>query len=136
MIHMQTGTPADAVRLGKDVDAMTKSYGAHGYMEASIQATPTMDDATGRVSYRVAIQEGEQYHMGELDIRGLDSRATDRLQLKWKLRPGDPYDSSYLSVFLDEAKGMLPGDWEISAHETPDANDKTVDITLRFDRKS
>jgi outer membrane protein assembly factor BamA len=136
MIHQQPGKPADAVRLGRDIEAMTKFYGTHGYMAASVQAMPAVDDAASTVSYRIAIQEGEQYHMGELEIRGLDSRVTDRLQLKWKLRPGDPYDSSYLHSFLDETRDQLPGDWDISVHETPEAKDKTVDVTLRFDRKS
>jgi len=136
LIHLQTGKPADAMRLAKDIAAIVKLYGAHGYMAASIHPAPVLDDAAATVAYHITIQEGEQYHMGELDIRGLDTRTTDRLQLKWKLHSGDAYDSSYAGQFADEAKGQMAGDWDVSIHETPDAKDKTVDVTLRFDRKS
>jgi hypothetical protein len=74
--------------------------------------------------------------MGELDIRGLDSRATARLQTAWKMHEGDAYDSSYLDRFLEEAKSLLAGDWDIDRHETPESKDKIVDVTLRFSRKS
>ena len=135
-IRLQAGKPANAVRLEKDLAAIVKLYGTHGYMAASIHPTPVLDDAAATVSYRITVQEGEQYHMGDLDIRGLDSRSTDRLQLKWKLHPGDAYDSSYAGQFAEEARSQLAGEWDVTVHETPDAKEKTVDVTLRFDRKS
>jgi outer membrane protein assembly factor BamA len=136
LVHLKSGEPANAVRLERDIQAINKLYGTHGYMDITIRPVPILDEAAGTVTYRLQIHEGEQYHMGELDIRGLDSKATARLQAAWKLHEGDAYDSSYPDRFVEEAKGLLAGDWDIDVHQTPEPKDKIVDVTLRFDRKS
>jgi hypothetical protein len=76
--------------------------------------------------------------MGDLEIRGLDSRTTARLEDGWTLRGGDPYDSSYPKRFLaqeDKEIGIL-ADWNVSVRESLNREDKTVDVTLRFDPKA
>jgi outer membrane protein assembly factor BamA len=134
LIHQQLGQPADAVKLEDDLGSIKKLYGTRGYMMASVQAKPEMDDAQSTLKYRLEIHAGDVFKMGDLDIRGLDSRSTTRLIEAWKLRSGDPYDSSYYQRFLKETDQLLPeGPWKITFHETPDENDKTVDVTLRFD---
>ena len=45
------------------------------------------------------VTEGFAYHMGELEFRGLDNSLTAKLRDAWKLRPGDIYDSTYLSEY-------------------------------------
>ncbi len=134
LIHQQLGQPANKLRLDEDLTAIQKVYGTRGYMAASIQSTPEMDDAQSTVKYVLQCHEGDVYKMGDLDIRGLDSHTTARLGDAWKLRSGDPYDNSYYQRFLTEADKLVPGGpWKISFHETPDDKDKTVDVTLRFD---
>ncbi len=134
LIHQQPGQPANAVQLANDLEAIKKLYGSRGYMAASIQTTPEMDDAQSTVKYLLQFHEGDVYKMGELEIRGLDSRTTARLVGRWKLLAGDPYDSSYPQRFLDETRDLLPpGAWKIAQHESINEKDKTVDVTLRFD---
>lgn len=138
LIHQQLAQPANAVQLASDLEAMKKLYGTRGYMAASIQATPEIDDAQSTVKYLLQLREGDVYRMGELEIRGLDSRATARLVERWKLRGGDPYDSSYPKRFLDESANELPRheEWNIAIHESLNEKDKTVDLTLRIDPKA
>ena len=103
---------------------------------AVARPAPTFDDDKATVSYLVEITEGDKYTMGDLDIRGLDSHTTARLAEAWKIRGGDPYDSSYLSKFLDETNDMLPGgQWNVTPHVTLDDSGKTVDVTIRYDPK-
>ena len=40
---------------------------------------------------RTQVHEGDVYHMGELEIQGLDARTTARLVEGWKLRGGDVF---------------------------------------------
>jgi outer membrane protein assembly factor BamA len=135
LIRAQLNQPANAVQLETDIEATKKLYGTRGYMEASIRPDPEMDDANSAVRYRLLIQEGDVYAMGDLEIRGLDSRTTARLQDDWKLRGGDPYDSSYAKRFLEQAEKeiSLMGDWNASVRESLNREEKTVDVTLRFD---
>jgi outer membrane protein assembly factor BamA len=137
LIHAQLNQPANAVQLETDIEAMKKLYGTRGYMAASIQPKPEMDDANSTVKYLLQIQEGDLYAMGDLEIRGLDSRTTARLQDDWKLREGDPYDSRYAQRFLAQADKeiSLLQDWNASVRESLNHEEKTVDVTLRFDPK-
>ena len=137
LIHTPLNQPANAVQLDSDIEAMKKLYGTRSYMAARIQPDPEIDDANSTVKYVLKIEEGDVYSMGDLEIRGLDSRATARLQDDWKLRGGDPYDSSYPKKFLEQADKELSllEDWKASVRESLNPDDKTVDVTLRFDPK-
>ena len=138
LIHAQPGQPANAVQLNTDIEAMKKLYGTRGYMAARIETDPEMDDANSTVKYVLRIREGDVYSMGDLEIRGLDSHTTARLENGWTLRGGDPYDSSYPKRFLaeeDKEIGIM-ADWNVSVRESPNREDKTVDVTLRFDPKA
>jgi len=138
LIHIQLNQPANAVQLDNDIEAMKKLYGTRGYMAASIQPDHETDDADSTVKYVLRIEEGDVFSMGDLEIRGLDSRTTARLEDDWKLRGGDPYDSSYPKKFLELADKELSlmSDWHASVRESLNPDEKTVDVTVRFDPKA
>jgi outer membrane protein assembly factor BamA len=137
LIHAQPDQPSNAVQLDIDIEAMKKLYGTRGYMAASIQPDPEQDDTNSTVRYVLHIQEGEVYSMGDLDIRGLDARMAARLEDDWKLRGGDPYDSSYPRQFLDreDKEISIMSDWDASVRESLNQKEHTVDVTLRFNQK-
>jgi outer membrane protein assembly factor BamA len=136
LIHQQLSQPVNGIQLNNDLDSIRKLYGTRGCMAASLKAEPQFDDAQSTVKYIVSITEGAVYKMGELEIQGLDVRTTARLADAWKIRGGDPYDSSYPKKFVEQVNSLLPGgQWNISMHESVEESDKTVDVTLRFDPK-
>jgi outer membrane protein insertion porin family len=134
LLHLQPDKPSNAVRLESDVRAVVRLYGTRGYMRANVQPIPQFDDDKQTVSYELKVQEGNVYRMGELDLQGPDSRATQELSAAWKLRPGEPYDSSYPAQFLKDTEKLLPTNlrYEPSFHETLEDTDKTVDVTIRY----
>lgn len=136
LIRQKIGDAANAVQLQQDIEALKRLYGTRGYMEASVRPIPEMEDGDGTVKYRLEIGERDVYKMGELEIQGLDSHTTTRMVEAWKIRGGDPYDSSYPAKFREEIKDFLPsGEWNTSLHESVDEKDKVVDVTMRFDPK-
>ena len=137
IIHLPVGEPANAVRLSADLEAAEKSYGAKGYMKAKITPGTAFDETKSTVRYTFLVEEGDQYHMGELEIQGLDSNATARVQGAWSLREGEPYDTGYAKRFLNEAIKVLPTDtqWSLDTQESVNVEDKTVDVNLRFRTK-
>ena len=79
-------------------------------------------------------KEGSIYKMGDLEVRGLDSKATERIGADWRLLPGQTYNSGYPgSSWTPFADTFPPDQWKISFHETPEDQDKVVDVSLRFD---
>jgi outer membrane protein insertion porin family len=137
LMHAEMNQPANRVQLDIDIEAMKKLYGTRGYMAASIQPETELDDTNSTVRYVLRIQEGEVYSMGDLEIRGLDSRLTARLEDDWRLRGGDPYDSSYPKQFLEreDKEISIMSDWDASVRESLNQKEHTVDVTLRFNQK-
>lgn len=138
MVRSQPGQPANTVRLGDNLQDVQKLYGSHGYVTATITANAVFDDASGTVVIKLDVKEGSVYHMGELAFRGLDNSLTAKLQSTWKIRPGDVYDSTYLSEYLPAAQKLLPRnfDWDVSSHVTANQRDKTVDVDLIYSVKA
>ena len=132
LIHQQLGQSANANQLKSDLEAVKKLYGTRGYMVTSVLASPEIDDAQSTVKYQISIDEGNVFTMGDLDIRGLDKRDTNRLFTEWKLLTGDPYDSGYPQRFVQQSAKDL-GEWKISINESLNHKEKTVDVTLRFE---
>jgi outer membrane protein assembly factor BamA len=138
LMHARVGQIADTVQLQDDLRAAKDLYGSHGYILASIKVDAEFNDAAGTVDYHLAINEDSLFHMGELQLRGLDNNLDARLRAAWKMRPGDIYDSSYLEEFLPLARKLLPPnlDWDVVSHVTAMTRDKTVDVDLQYTAKA
>jgi len=134
LLHLPPGQPADAVRLVRDLENVSKHYRSRGYMMVQIKPDAQFDDDKSTVHYDLNIVEGDLYKMGELEIAGLDTQAKARMLAAWTLREGQPYNADYPSKFLDDTRQLVPRgvQWAVSIHETPDAKDKTVDVEIRF----
>jgi len=133
-LHLAPGQPADAVRLVRDIEDVTKLYRSRGYMMVKVKTDAQFDDVKSAVHYDIDVVEGDQYKMGELDILGLDTQAQARLQAAWTLAAGQPYNADYPKKFLAQTHELVPRgvQWSVNVRETPDARDKTVDVEIRF----
>jgi len=134
LLHLPPGQPADAVRLLRDIENVSKLYRSRGYMTVQIKPDAQLDDEKSTVHYGLNIVEGDLYKMGELEILGLDTQAKARMQAAWTLREGQPYNADYPEKFRDDTRQLVPRGvrWNVSIHETLDAKDKTVDVEIRF----
>ncbi len=137
LLHVKTGDLANGQQLQTDLEAIHKLYGSAGYMMASVKAQPEFDDAASTVIYKLEVQEGDLFHLGDLDIQGLDAKSADRLREAWTLRETDPYDSTYPLRFFEQTVKLLSRDvtWTVSVHEGVNEKEKTVDVTLRYGLK-
>jgi outer membrane protein assembly factor BamA len=134
LLHLVPNQPANGVQLGNDLEEVRKVYGTRGFVKASVTPEPQFDDSKGTVSYRLVVHQGEVYLMGDLDIRGLDSRTISQLREQWTLAKGTPYDASYPKRFTESAWKLLAPqvDWTVKVHEATDDSEKTVDISLVY----
>jgi outer membrane protein assembly factor BamA len=134
LLHLPTGQPADAVRLLRDIEKIGKLYRSRGYMTVQIKPDAQLDDEKSTVYYALNIVEGDLYKMGELEILGLDTQATARMQAAWTLREGQPYNADYPNKFVNDTGQLLPRSvrWAVNIHETLEAKDKTVAVEIHF----
>jgi outer membrane protein assembly factor BamA len=133
-IHAKPGDLANAPQLKADLEEVHTLYTTRGFMMAKVNPQPKLDDDAKTVAYTLVVSEGEVFHLGDLDIQGLDPKTVDRLQEAWTLRESDPYDSTYPQRFFNDTIKLLSRDvtWTISIHEGVNEDDKTVDVTLRY----
>jgi outer membrane protein insertion porin family len=138
MVRLEPGQPANMVRLNDSLGEIQKLYGSKGYVTSMITPQPSFDDTAGTVAITLEVKEGPVFHMGDLEFRGLDNGLTAKLRNAWKIRPGEIYNSTYLSEYLPAAQRLLPAtlDWEVSPHVTPNVRDKTVDVDLIYTAKA
>jgi outer membrane protein assembly factor BamA len=134
LFHLPLNQPANAVELNSALREVEQLYGTKGYVKAAAKPVPHFDDAQGTVSYDLQVNEGDLYKMGELEIRGVDSKTNSQMLDRWAIHPGTPYDSSYAKRFIEEAWKLLPSrvDWTVSAHEAVDDREKVVDVSLIY----
>jgi hypothetical protein len=93
-----------------------------------------MNDAESLVSYVFQFQEGSVYKMGDLEFRGLDGKPRTAC---WRHGGCWRSENSQFGLprqFTESLSAQYPADqWKITVHETPEDQDKTVDVSLPFD---
>lgn len=138
MVRAKPGDIANTERIADNLKDVQKLYGSRGFVTAAIKPDIEFDDAAGTAVIQIDVKEGYEYHMGELEFRGLDNSLTAKLRNAWKLRQGDVYDSTYLAEYLPLAHKLLPSglDWDESSHVTANVRDKTVDVDLIYSVKA
>ena len=101
-LGMKPGEVANGKKFDKALTEVRKTYGNHGYIEARTNPTPEFDDAAAKVTFKIAVNEGPQYHMGTVEFKGFSSDDAVMLGRKWNLKSGEVYDQSYAGRFIRE----------------------------------
>ena len=100
-VKLQTGDVADGMKIQAGIEAARGLYAERGYLDAKIEVTPTFDDASKRATYAVTIDEGPQYHMGNLVLTGLSLDGEKRIRSAWQLGTGSVFDKNVYDQFVD-----------------------------------
>src|SRR5438552_6608321 len=87
LVKLRPGEPANTVDFQKDLAEMKKLYGGRGYMAASYTLKARLNEDRTAI-FDVQIIEGDQYHMGTVQVVGVDPALAAKLTERWKLPPG------------------------------------------------
>jgi outer membrane protein insertion porin family len=140
-LGMKTGELADGFKIDKGVKDVRKFYSRKGYIAMRSRESSEFDDANQRVTYRFAVQEGPQYHMGNLIINGLSPELSQNLKESWALASGAVFDQGYtddfglnaLPRFIGTQMQRSPAFHARAELETkPDSQKLTVDVVITF----
>src|SRR5947209_804863 len=141
-LGMKEREVANRVKIDKGLAAVGKAYARKGYLEARVRAAPDFDDEGRRVAFRLQVEEGPQYHMGELTINGLSEADANNLHGRWRLLHGDVYEEAYADEFVKKSLPEFYKDALRAGHPlpalkldikaTPDREKQTVNVTLNF----
>jgi outer membrane protein insertion porin family len=130
-VTLKPNEPVNVVALEKNVEAARKFLGKFGRVAATIKPVPAFSG--DNVTYDFQVTEGDLYRMGDLEIEGLDSAATQKMRDLWKLAPGSTYDSTYVAYFVSHLILRRAGSvFTCEYLEQPDDAQKVVNIRLQF----
>ncbi len=130
-ITLKAGSPVDALQLDRDLAQVRRLYGKFGREAVIIKPVPAFTGDT--VSYAFQVIEGELYHMGKLEIQGVEPEQVHKLEQIWKLAEGEPYDATYVHQFIANTVVKVPGHkWVWKMFEQIDDPQKTVNVRLQI----
>ncbi|MGZ4896661.1 MAG: hypothetical protein ACXVJ0_09355 [Candidatus Angelobacter sp.] len=130
-ITLKTGSPVDAPQLERDLAQVRKLFGKFGREGVMIKPVPSF---TGNaVTYAFQVTEGDLYHMGKLEIQGVEPEQAHKLEQIWMLAEGEPYDATYVQQFMANTVVKVPGHkWAWMMFEQIDDTQKTVNVRLQI----
>ncbi len=107
LLGMQSGQPANGVKLDKASAGIQKAYGRKGFLLARVKSLPEFDDQAQSVVYRMDVVEGPQFRMGRLITRGFSDAETRQLNARWELKAGEIFDQGYSVEFSQKHVGEI-----------------------------
>src|SRR6185295_16726593 len=144
LLGMQTGQPANGVKIEKAAREIQKAYGRKGYLMSFVRSMPNFDDNAQKVAYRMEVREGSQFRMCQFVTKGFPEAIDKRIHERWNLKPGDIFDDGYSvefsknqlselmrSLFLERRALNKPSPslkWERNLNRTA----LTVDVVLEL----
>lgn len=131
-ILLKTGDIANAIKLQQDLGAMKRLYETHGYLGLTYKMQAQLQE-DNTASFEIQLHEGDLYHMGHFEIRGVDPAGAGKIQQGWKLATGAVYDPTYLQEFVKGIGRFLPLQRAVvRKYENINDQNKTVDVLIEI----
>jgi outer membrane protein assembly factor BamA len=134
---LRTGDLAVPATLAKSVDLLAAPYRRLGYADVLISAKPSFDTTAGRVSYTFSVVPGEVYRIRTLAPFNLTPAQQSDFNRGRKLKPGDVFNSEYITDFLQQNTALRSFDgYSATFKAIRDPESRLVDVTVLFNRGS
>jgi hypothetical protein len=139
-LGLKTGAVANGMEMEAALEQIREEYGRRGYLDATVHPQTVFDEAAHTVSYKIAVTEGKQYHMGGWVITGISTNAESRVRTTFPIAAGDVFDKIKYEDFLVQLQshskdifGELPVHYDSVGHWLrADADKGIVDLLLDF----
>lgn len=103
---LREGEIFDAAKVRQSLEALTKLYGSHGYIDFTSTPETEVDNNLQRISLLIHLDEQKQFRVGSVEIRGIDPNLEARLRSI--LVSGEVFNPELLRTFLIENRTILP----------------------------
>jgi len=133
--HLHIGDLFSARQVRKGLEGMRQLYLAHGYLDMTATPEFSIDARSNSISTIWHVNQGNQYHVGNFDVRGLDDRTT--ALLKTQMRPGSIFNQTLAKQLYGQGKAALGASLAFDSFDdvvslTPHIETGTVDVLFDF----
>ena len=101
LIPVRAGELFNRTKIASGLEAARKLYDSLGYINFTSIPTPQIDDEAGTVAFVIDIDEGGQFHFGELEVEGMQEAHRRTLLSAWEGLRGQPYKTEEADKFFD-----------------------------------
>jgi len=109
------------------------AYRAHGYIDAYVVPSPTLDEAAHTVSYALKVVPGEVYRLKSVTPLNLTPAAQQDFETAWRMKPNDVYNEAYVSNFITNNSALKHlSVYSASFKAVGDPETHLVDLTIMF----
>ena len=126
----------DNDQLDQDVTALRAFYQNHGYEDVTVEQPRIEPVGNGKVSLVYAITEGPVYHVGTVDVTGVQVFTVPQVQSRLKTVPGgvfSPQDLTDDTKAIGDLYGQR-GYIDMTANaETTSAADRIINVSYKVD---
>lgn len=113
-------------KIAIGLESLRSAYGELGYINFTVIPDTELDDVNRLASVDIDIDEGKQFHVGNVVILGLDEPARKELLQDFPMKPGQIFDGKlFASLLTNSALGV----WDYSQAQ----DDKAGIVTVTFD---
>jgi outer membrane protein assembly factor BamA len=128
------------VSLRSAIAYVTGQYKSKGYMDCVVTPRADFDEAAGKVNYKLEVDLGHVYAMGNLTIQNSAGDLRAAMLAAWKMPEGAVFNESAISDYFykqgDTPLGRTFASVNCKYKLTTDHVTHTVDVTLRLERKN
>jgi outer membrane protein assembly factor BamA len=134
LILVRAGELFNRTKIANGLEAAKKLYDSEGYINFTSIPTPQIDDEAGTLVFVIDIDEGGQFHFGELDVEGMQEAHQRLLLSAWEGLRGQPYkaeeaDKFFNRFFRSPLPKITPEDYTI---RHIDAHSHSVNYSLQL----
>jgi outer membrane protein insertion porin family len=124
-------------KLDEDHDRIVQLYNDNGYIQARVESSAVeVDRNRARVTIRIKVVEGPQFHVGGVDVTGNKILPEEEIRRRVKLKTGDVFSRSKLRESIrgiEDLYGVIGrASAEIVPNTAQDSANRLVNITIEI----
>ena len=131
LIPLQGGEFFDISKIRLAIELLTKKYDAIGYIDFTAVPEPQVDDKLQRISLVLSFDEQKQYHIGAVNVTGLDAGL--EAALRSELVPGDVFNPTVMDDFVKGNRISLSANLRQEDYLQVKRNTRLGIVDLSFD---
>jgi hypothetical protein len=105
-IPMREGEIFSVKQVRAGIEALTKLYGAHGYIDFTVEPDTEVSQDLQRIDLVLKLDEQKQFRVGSFEISGLNPTLEERMRSI--AVPGEVFNMNTISTFFKENRSVLP----------------------------
>jgi len=134
----KSGTYSEPV-FTQDLRLVEQKYTDHGYLQVEV-GEPRVEPEKNGLVVTVEIKEGDQFHVGNVDIGGDTTANVEQVRQSLKLKTGEVFNRSFLTKDVEALTHQYTDRGYYFANVNPetklDSDAKVVDVTFQVERGS